>query len=203
MKETVKGTVRFVKSATGDNDFPPLCSLLGTPLREVAVVGRSNVGKSSLLNMLFGTKGMVKTSAQPGKTRLLNFFAYDEKLFFVDFPGWGYAKVGKEQRVSFLDMFKSYFKSRRDLALLLFLFDSRREPTTEDLQIWGWFKQENIPVALVLTKIDKFGVTKRLSEIKRIKKAFGADDNEVFIFSTLEGIGKEQLWKRIEDGLDR
>ncbi len=196
-------TVRFIKSATGDNDFPPLCSILGTPLREVAVVGRSNVGKSSLLNMLFGTKGMVKTSAQPGKTRLLNFFAYDERLFFVDFPGWGYAKVGREQRSSFLEMVKSYFEAKRDVALLLFLFDARRDPTSEDLQIWAWFKQEKIPVALVLTKIDKFGVTKRFSEIKRIKKAFHVEDKDVFPFSTLEGIGKEQLWKRIEDGLDR
>jgi len=195
--------VRFVKSATGDKDFPPLCSILGTPLREIAVVGRSNVGKSSLLNMLFGTKGVVKTSSQPGKTRLLNFFAFEERMFFVDFPGWGYAKVGKEDRASFLEMVKKYFEAKRDVALVLFLFDSRRDPTTEDLQIWAWFKQEKIPVALVLTKIDKFGVTKRLTEIKRIKKAFEADESDIFPFSTLEGIGKEQVWKRIENGLGR
>lgn len=169
----------------------------------MAVVGRSNVGKSSLLNTLFGTKGMVRTSAEPGKTRLLNFFAVDERLFFVDFPGWGYAKVGKQDRHSFLGMVKGYFESARDLALLLFLFDSRRSPTEEDFAVWNWFKEQGIPVILVLTKIDKFGVTKRATEIKRVKEEFGLKETDIIPFSSVEGVGKQQLWGRIEDAIAR
>jgi GTP-binding protein len=196
-------TVRFIKSAKEPKDFPTLCSLTGAPLREVAVVGRSNVGKSTLLNTLFGVKGMSKTSSQPGKTRLLNFFSVDERLFFVDFPGWGYAKVGKEDRHSFLGMVKGYFETNRDLALLLFLFDIRRDPTEEDLQVWQWFKEKEIPVALVLTKVDKFGVTHRAKEIKRVRQAFGVSEKDVFPCSSLEGLGKKELWGRIDSAVSR
>lgn len=196
-------TVRFIKSAKDPKDFPTLCSMTGAPLREVAVVGRSNVGKSSLLNTLFGVKGMSKTSGEPGKTRLLNFFSVDERLFFVDFPGWGYAKVGKEDRHSLLGMVKGYFETKRDLALLLFLFDIRRDPTEEDLQVWQWFKERDIPVALVLTKVDKFGVTHRAKEIKRVRQAFGVLEDEVVPFSSHEGIGKRELWGRIDRAANR
>jgi GTP-binding protein len=139
---------RFITSAVEVKQFPP------ENLPEIVVVGRSNVGKSSLLNHLFKTKGLVKTSATPGKTQLINFFRTDE-FSFVDLPGYGFAKVPLSVRQKWGPMVESFFKSRKNIKLILLLVDSRREPDQDDLAMLQFANFTKCPMAVVMTKTDK------------------------------------------------
>lgn len=183
-------SARFVKSAMLPKGFPTPCSKEGTILPEIAVVGRSNVGKSSLLNHLFQTKHLVKTSATPGKTQLLNFFCYNETLFFVDFPGYGYAKVPDYLKKRFFHMANDYFTTRQQLSCILYLFDARRTPKEEDIALLQWLQETGKPVIGILTKIDKLPKTKRLSCKKQLETLF---NHPFLLYSATKNLGRQEL----------
>jgi GTP-binding protein len=192
--------VRFVTSAHTPKGFPTIKSSRGTVLPEVVVIGRSNVGKSSLLNDLFGVKGLVKTSSLPGKTRLVNFFTIDEKVTFVDVHGFGYSSASKKTQESFMRMVRGYFETRDELKLVLFLFDIRRDPHQEDLSLLSWLVEEGHQTILVLTKADKIATTKRKHREKIVKEMFEVQ-LPIILYSTTASIGREKLWHAIEEGM--
>ena len=188
---------RFVTSAFEPAGFPKPITLEGTLIPECAILGRSNVGKSSLINFIFESKKLAKTSATPGKTATLNFFCYDEKFFFVDFPGYGFALLPNESKQAFRKMSESYFQKRDACKVILFLFDIRREPKEEDVELFNFLRQKR-KVLGVITKADKIAPTKRGSEQKRIEKAFGSP---FLLTSTTEKIGKKEVVKSLMDVL--
>jgi GTP-binding protein len=155
--------VKFVKSVVRSEELPSF-----GPLLEIAVAGRSNVGKSTLLNHLFGTKDLVKTSSTPGKTKALNFFKVDEKWIYVDMPGYGYAAVSKGEIKEWSALIENYLNNRPTLKVLLFLLDIRREPRGEDLQMVEWIHYHHLPAILVLTKVDKVTQMEKIMQTKRI-----------------------------------
>lgn len=155
MKEVPFNQAQFVASAFDIKSFPKMTTSGGNPMPEIAIVGRSNVGKSSLINNLLRNGNLAKTSSSPGKTRSINFFSIDEQLALVDLPGYGYAKVPKDIRQQWAGMIDHYLESRQTLKLILFLLDSRREPTEEDCALIKWAAFHQKPMLIVFTKVDK------------------------------------------------
>lgn len=160
--------VQFVKSALFDKDWAELLDDHGKPLPEVAVVGRSNVGKSSLLNHLFQNKNVAKVSAKPGKTQLLNFFLVDERFALVDCPGYGYAKVPKKMQIEWGKWVERYLEERPSLKLILFLLDLRRTPNEDDFQFFKWAAHYNKDMLVVITKADKCKKNERKKQVEHI-----------------------------------
>lgn len=160
---------RFTHSALCDNLPECIFSRHGQPLKEVALVGRSNVGKSSLLNHLLQTKKLAKVSSRPGKTQTINFFVIDEKLSLVDLPGYGFAKVPKKMKLMWAESIENYLKNREQLQLLLILLDARRIPNEEDLDLIQWASFYKKPYALILTKYDKLKSSERKKQIRNIE----------------------------------
>jgi GTP-binding protein len=154
---------RFVKAVVEVEALPSFADL-----PEIAVVGRSNVGKSSLLNHLFGSKNLVKTSSLPGKTRGLNFFMVNEQFLCVDMPGYGYAAVSKSEKRQWAALIEGYLTHRTTLKVLLFLVDSRREPKEEEMEMLAWIHHHHLAAILVLTKVDKLSKAERAAQTKRI-----------------------------------
>ena len=186
-------TAEFVKSAVWPNQFPP------ATMPEIAFVGRSNVGKSSLINALVGRKSLAKTSNTPGRTQLINFFTVNSSLFFVDLPGYGFAKVPRSVKKDWGDMIETYLRERRNLALVVFILDVRRDPSAEDLSLRDWLDHYRIPYAAILTKADKLSNQQALGRKKLIEKAMGkgASGNTI-LFSAKTRKGAEELWQFIE-----
>ncbi len=154
---------RFVKTVVSLKEIP----FFGN-LPEMAVIGRSNVGKSTLLNHLFHSKQLVKTSSTPGKTRALNFFNVDGEIICVDMPGYGYAAVSQDEKQRWRALIEGYLNERVSLKILLYLFDIRREPKEEDEQMVEWIRHRNIPAILILTKVDKLNQGERVAQTRRI-----------------------------------
>lgn len=196
-----KKSARYIKTAHDPKQFPELKNKQGALLKEIAVVGRSNVGKSSLLNDLFAVKGLVKTSATPGKTQAVNFFVYDEALSFVDLPGYGFAQVPISVRRKWGPMIQGYLSARPPLELLLFLFDIRRTPNEEDLELMEWIAQAEKGVILILTKVDKVTRNERVQRTKEILKAFDIPNLHVIHYSVPKQEGRLPLWKLIKEAL--
>ena len=140
---------KFVISAVSDKQYPQ------DDLPEIALSGRSNVGKSSLINAVLNRRNLARTSQQPGKTQTLNFYLVNTDLYFVDVPGYGYAKVSKEQRQKFGEMIQDYLETRADLKGLVLLVDARHDPTVDDINMFNYALCLNIPILVVATKIDK------------------------------------------------
>ena len=186
-------TAEFVKSAVWPNQFPP------ATMPEIAFVGRSNVGKSSLINALVGRKSLAKTSNTPGRTQLINFFTVNSSLFFVDLPGYGFAKVPRSVKKDWGDMIETYLRERRNLALVVFILDVRRDPSADDLSLRDWLDHYRIPYAAILTKSDKLSNQQALGRKKLIEKAMGkgASGNTI-LFSAKTRKGAEELWQFIE-----
>ena len=186
-------SAEFVKSAVWPNQFPP------ATMPEIAFVGRSNVGKSSLINALVGRKSLAKTSNTPGRTQLINFFTVNNSLFFVDLPGYGFAKVPRSVKKDWGDMIETYLRERRNLALVVFILDVRRDPSAEDLSLRDWLDHYRIPYAAILTKSDKLSNQQALGRKKLIEKAMGkgASGNTI-LFSAKTRKGAEELWQFIE-----
>lgn len=162
---------------------------------EIAFVGRSNVGKSSLINALLNRRGLAKTSSTPGKTRTINFFRVNGKLGFVDLPGYGYAQVSRTERATWGPMVEQLFRTRLDLSGVVQLLDVRHEPTADDQRTRSWLQQWDRPLLIVATKVDKIGRTQRSNHRKRIIEALSLDDSAmVILFSAQTGEGREQVW---------
>ncbi len=179
--------VEFIKSAVKPKDYPP-------PTKpEVAVVGRSNVGKSSLINAIF-KRSIAKVSANPGKTRLINFFSLNDKIYFVDLPGYGYAAVSKKEREKWKEMIENYFYNRDNLKLVLLLVDSRYKPTNLDILMKEWLESLDIPYVIVATKVDKLNQSEKAKLKKQIKTTLDIKDNiPIFLTSAKEGTGIKEL----------
>ena len=161
-------------------------------LPQIAFAGRSNVGKSSLLNKLVGMKKMAKVSSTPGKTRSINFFIVNKRFYFVDLPGYGYAKVSKTERESWGELLEKYLTECKHLIGLVLLLDARREPSEEDLMLTEWLEERKLPVIIALTKADKLGRGDLGNKVREIQKEFNV---EVIPFSIVSGIGKNEMLK--------
>ncbi|MGL5886825.1 MAG: ribosome biogenesis GTP-binding protein YihA/YsxC [Leuconostoc suionicum] len=187
--------VEMVMSAVSASQYPTD----GKP--EIALVGRSNVGKSSLTNTLIQRKNFARTSSQPGKTQTLNFYDVEDKLYFVDVPGYGYAKVSKAQREAFGVMIEEYITSRKQLRGVISLVDARHEPSEDDISMYEWLHYYNIPILVVATKSDKISRGKFNKAESVIKKALGFDneDSDFQFFSSETKYGKNEVWHWIEE----
>ena len=160
---------RFLLSTL--TEFPTLKDPRGKPLPEIALVGRSNVGKSSLINHLLGQKKMAKTSAPPGKTQLLNFFLVDEQFLLVDLPGYGYAKAPPGEIEKWSHAIDAYINGRPTLRLILLLVDSRRDFSEEDRTLAAWAEAKQIPILLIFTKTDKLSSSEKSALLKKYPDA--------------------------------
>ena len=181
----------FIKSAVKPKDFPP------TDLPEVAFVGRSNVGKSSLINVLANRKGLVRTSSTPGRTQLINFFDINGTLTLVDLPGYGYAKAPPELRKQWGPMIETYLASRENLRAVVLILDIRRIPSEGDLDMLGWLERYNIPPVIVLTKCDKLSKNERAKQTALISAAIKRDKSLLLPFSALSKDGRDGIWTEI------
>jgi GTP-binding protein len=181
---------RFVISASQTSEFPP------PSLPEVAVVGRSNVGKSSLINALVGHDGLARTSRTPGRTRLANWFAIEERFFLVDLPGYGYAEVSQATRESWRPLIEGYLAERKSLAGVLLLIDIRRGVQDEELDFLPWLAEREMPVVLALTKADKLAKNKRSLEVTRARQALALRRDPVAV-SAQSGEGVDPLWRAV------
>jgi GTP-binding protein len=193
---------KFIKSAIQPKDYPVLRNLQGERLPEIAVAGRSNVGKSTLLNHLFHRKDLVKTSATPGKTQMLNFFTVGEQLAFVDLPGYGYAQVPQAVRKQWGPMVQNYLKNREELKIILCLFDIRRIPNEEDFQMLEWAALSEKGVILVLTKVDKVTKNEKVKNTNLILNAFGMANLHYIHYSATKNIGSKELIAMLQDALN-
>ncbi|MBD5357981.1 MAG: YihA family ribosome biogenesis GTP-binding protein [Bacteroides sp.] len=173
-----------------------------TNVPEYAFIGRSNVGKSSLINMLTRKKGLAKTSQKPGKTLLINHFSInDGKFYIVDLPGYGYAARGKEQRNEFRRMITEYVLNRQQMTLLFVLIDIRHEPQKIDLEFINWLGENGVPFALVFTKADKLGPNAAKAKVEAYEKTLLSNWEElppVFITSSEKGTGRDEILDYIE-----
>jgi GTP-binding protein len=185
-----KVRANFLTSAAQPSEFPP------PSLPEVAVVGRSNVGKSSLINSLVGQDGLARTSRTPGRTRLVNWFVIDDRFHLVDLPGYGYAQVNQSMRESWRPLIEHYLAERKSLAGVLLLIDIRRGVQDEELDFIPWLAQREMPVVVALTKADKLAKNKRMLEIGRAKQALSVKKDPLAV-SVLSNEGIEPLWRAI------
>jgi GTP-binding protein len=183
---------RFVTSAAQPSGFPP------PSLPEVAVVGRSNVGKSSLINALVGQPGLARTSRTPGRTRLINWFAVDDRFQLVDLPGYGYAEVNQAMRDSWRPLIEGYLAGRETLVGVVLLIDIRRGAQDEELDFVPWLAERAMPVVVALTKADKLPKNKRMLEVRRVRQALGLSRDPLAV-SVLggDGDGIALLWRAV------
>lgn len=179
----------FVISAVSERDFPQA----GIP--EVVFAGRSNVGKSSLINKLVGSVKLARTSSTPGKTQSINFYRIDNSFFFVDLPGYGYAKAGKAAIQQWKKLIEQYFRDRSAMALVVQLVDSRMPPTHLDLQLAEWLDTLNMPRLIVATKSDKLSNNQKVLQLRVISESLGK--HPVVMSSAETGIGCKEIWKRV------
>ena len=185
-------TARFVRSYGKASDLPEPT----TP--EVSFAGRSNVGKSSLLNSLVGRKALAKVSSTPGRTANINFFDVDG-VTFVDLPGYGYAKVSKGERQRWADLIGGYFEQERSFNLVVSLVDIRLEAQAIDQQMMEFLQEEELPFVVALTKADKLSRPKQQSQVARLSKQLGVPREQMVVTSAETGLGIDELRRRIED----
>lgn len=181
--------IEFVKSVAALDQLPEL------ELPEIALAGRSNVGKSSFINTLFNRKGLAKTSSTPGKTRTLNYYNIENKFYLVDLPGFGYAKVSKTERENWERLLIKYFQNNLNITRIIHFIDSRHNPTQLDIILNKLLIELDIPYIVLLNKIDKLKQSELAKAKKEIKKVFpelSMGDN-LFLFSSVKGIGKKEL----------
>jgi GTP-binding protein len=168
-------------------------------LPEIAFTGRSNVGKSSLINTLLKRKGLARTSNTPGRTQEINFFTINDRLAFIDLPGYGYAKVPEAIRKHWGPMIETYLSQRETLRLVVLILDIRRDPAEEERQLIGWLEFYRLPFLVVLTKIDKVSRNELGRRQQRIGEALGLSTATPLIsFSAKTGVGRDLLWREIE-----
>ena len=185
--------IELLISAVKEEQYPD------TNLSEIALSGRSNVGKSTFINSMIGRKNMARTSQQPGKTQTLNFYNIDQQLIFVDVPGYGYAKVSKSQREKFGKMIEEYITTRENLRLVIQLVDLRHDPTQDDILMYNYLKHFDIPTLVICTKEDKIPKGKVQKHLKNIKEKLDLEDEDNIIsYSSIKNSRQQQIWNLIE-----
>ena len=189
-------SAEFVKSAFAEDHWPRL------RLPEVAFLGRSNVGKSSLINTLLGVKGLARTSSTPGRTQSLNFFLLNKNFFFVDLPGYGYARVPRTVRETWGEMATDYLAKREQLVLSIHILDSRHDPTQLDVQLREWLTAHAKPHLTVATKADKLSANELQRNLRRARQTLG-EGGEIVAYSAVTGAGRPRVWRAISEALDR
>jgi GTP-binding protein len=187
-------TAEFLKSAFKEADWPRDAK------PEIAFLGRSNVGKSSLINSLLSVRGLARTSSTPGRTQALNFFEINNQFRFVDFPGYGYARVPREIKSSWDEMATTFLAKRRQLVLSIHIVDSRHEPTKQDLQLHEWLEGSNKPRLTVATKSDKLSNNELRENLGHIARVL--NDDSVMAYSAKSGRGREELWRAIKSAIE-
>ncbi|MDO4289116.1 MAG: ribosome biogenesis GTP-binding protein YihA/YsxC [Eubacterium sp.] len=171
-------------------------------LPEVVLLGRSNVGKSSFINTLIERRGLARTSSQPGKTQTMNFYKINDAFYFVDMPGYGYAKVSKREREKWGAMIEEYLQTRENMVLVLLLVDSRHEPTEDDRLMFDWLTYYGLDPVVIATKGDKISRNRQKKAVDNIFKVLGPrKKSDVILFSAADKTGKAEAWERIEERL--
>lgn len=184
----------YAVSAVREDQYPK------DELPELAMAGRSNVGKSSLINTFVNRKNLARTSSQPGKTQTLNFYRVNDEFYLVDVPGYGYARVSQKKRQEFGEMIQDYLETRANLEGILILVDGRHEPTKDDIAMYQYAQYLNIPILVVATKIDKVKRNQRNKSIAGIKKAMNLrPEDELLTFSSVDKTNLDKLSTWIED----
>jgi GTP-binding protein len=186
-------SVEFIKSAVKPGQYPAL------DLPEVAFAGRSNVGKSSLLNVLVNRKRLARTSTTPGRTQLINFFLVNEALVLVDIPGYGYAKVPDSVRRQWKPMVEAYLSTRKNLAAVVLILDARRLPSAGDVTLAQWLQHYHIPIIRVLTKCDKLSRGRQREGQRRIAAALSLAEADLIPFSAKTRLGRTRLWRALAE----
>ncbi len=183
-------------TAAWQSQYPPVGDV------DIVLAGRSNVGKSSLVNRLINRKNLARTSSSPGKTRTINFYRIDDRWYFVDLPGYGYAKVSKAEQESFKKMVDSYFDSDRPRVIWQ-IVDLRHPPTASDRQMNAFLRSKGLPFLVVATKADKLSNNQIAKNRAVVKRELDLADGELVVFSAQSGLGKEELLKRVQALLGR
>ncbi|MGB5883312.1 MAG: ribosome biogenesis GTP-binding protein YihA/YsxC [Desulfobulbales bacterium] len=168
---------------------------------EIAFAGRSNVGKSSLLNRLIKRRNLVKTSAKPGKTQSLNFFLLDNCIYLVDLPGYGYARVSKKTQAAWQDLITAYLETRKNLKCVVVIVDLRHELKIADLQLVDWLRSVGVPFLLVYTKADKLSANQRSKNAAVLDAGFGVTKSDRLMFSAKTGMGRDNLLQALDSFL--
>ena len=189
-------SAEFVTSATKPSQYPP------EELPEIAFAGRSNVGKSSLINVLVNRKHLVKTSSTPGRTQLVNFFDINQRITLVDLPGYGYARVPAPVKKKWGPMIETYLSGRSTLKGVVVILDIRRTPREEEHNLIAWLEHYAIPIILVLTKVDKLSKTKQAKQRAAVARSLALDAGDLILFSAKSRIGREDVWQAIEHVLN-
>ncbi len=189
-------SAEFVLSAKEPAHYPPAV------LPEIAFAGRSNVGKSSLINTLVKRKGLARTSNTPGRTQEINFFTVNNRFAFIDLPGYGYAKVPEKIRRNWGPMIETYLRERQTLRLVVLILDIRRDPSDEDHQLIEWLQHYRLPFLIALTKIDKVSRNQLVQRQRQIGEDLGlASITQPVSFSAKTGVGKDLLWREIKKAM--
>jgi GTP-binding protein len=186
-------SAEFVTSAVQPTQYPP------EELPEFAFSGRSNVGKSSLINTLVNRKKLVQTSSTPGKTRLVNFFRVNDALMLVDLPGYGYARVSEAERQKWRPMVEQYLSGRKTLRAVIVILDARREPGKTDTQLLDWLARIGIPRIIAVTKCDKLSKTDLAKQVRLIAQGLALPHEELVLFSAKTHLGRDALWRAISN----
>lgn len=189
IKEAILETVCGISSSFPKNDFP-----------EIAFAGKSNVGKSSLINALMNRKALARTSSSPGKTQTVNFYRVNGNLYYVDLPGYGYAKVSEEIKAKWGKMIERYLHTSEQLKAVFLLIDIRHEPSANDKLMYSWVREQGFKPIIIATKLDKINRSQVPKHIKMLKESLNLEkDTKVFPFSALNKQGKEDIIEEIEN----
>lgn len=191
-----------IKSAEYAGTFVDTASLPPEPVPEVAVVGRSNVGKSSLINRSLNRKNLAKSSSTPGKTRTINLYRINNAFYIADLPGYGYARAAKTERARWARMIEHYLRHREQLRGVIMLVDIRHPPSENDLLMKGWLEENHIPYMVVATKADKISRGRRKAHLDGVRRGLGLPaDLELIPFSAESGEGVQELWEAIAEAV--
>lgn len=187
--------VDMVMSAVSSAQYP------SEGLSQIAFVGRSNVGKSSLINTMLNRKKIARVSQTPGKTRTINFYEVNESFYFVDLPGYGYAKLSKQEKSSWGQIMEEFFVYSRDLKHVFVLVDIRHTPKMDDINMVNYIRHYDIPVSIIATKSDKLTRNNQNKSIDEIAKTLKIGKDHIFMISSLKKTGQEEIWEFIEDNI--
>lgn len=184
--------IEFLTSAVKREQYPK-------DLPQIAFVGRSNVGKSSMINTLLNRKNMARVSQTPGKTRTINFFEINKEFVFVDLPGYGYAKLSKQETANWGKVMEEYFQHSKELQHIFILVDIRHTPKPDDLNMAEYVRYNNIPLSIIATKADKLTRNEQNKAIKNISETMNISKDNIFMISSLKKYGQDEIWEHIEN----